>query len=75
MIQSPLKTISMQGTQLTAGQKRRMIEQRQVRSSFINPVLAEQVDSTLRAVEALKERWFDDYEEKGTLCIVDWVGF
>ena len=51
-----------------------MDKEREMRSSFINPILTEQVDSTFRAVEALKERWFDDYEEKGTLCVVDWVG-
>lgn len=70
-----MRTVSFQGTQLTKGQKRRMNEQRQARSSFINPVLARQVEQTFKAVEALKELWFFDYEEKGTLCIVDWVGF
>lgn len=52
-----------------------MNEQRQARGSFINPVLARQVEQTFKAAEALKELWFFDYEEKGTLCIVDWVGF
>lgn len=70
-----MRTVSLQGTQLTIGQRRRLAEQQQVRTSFINPILAQQVEQTFKAVEALKELWFFDYEEKGTLCIVDWVGF
>lgn len=64
-----MRTVSFQGTRLTDGQRRRMDKEREMRSAFINPFLTEQVDSTFRAVEALKERWFDDYEEKGTLCV------
>jgi hypothetical protein len=70
-----MRTVDFQGTRLTEGQKRRMIKERELSSTFINHHLAESVNSTLKAVEALKERWFDDYEEKGTLCIADWVGF
>ncbi|MCT8947073.1 hypothetical protein [Pseudomonas iridis] len=70
-----MRTVDFQGTQLSTGQRRRLAEQRQVRSGFINPVLAQQVEQTFKAVEALKEIWFFDYEEKGTICIVDWVGF
>lgn len=70
-----MRTVDFQGTQLSTGQRRRLAEQRKVRSGFINPVLAQQVEQTFKAVEALKEIWFFDYEEKGTICIVDWVGF
>lgn len=70
-----MRTVDFQGTRLTEGQKRRMIKERELRSSFINPLLTDQVNSALKAVEALKDLWFFDYEEKGTLCIVDWVGF
>lgn len=70
-----MRTVDFQGTRLTEGQKRRMIKERELRSSFINPHLTDQVNSALKAVEALKDLWFFDYEEKGTLCIVDWVGF
>ncbi|MFJ7284373.1 hypothetical protein [Pseudomonas sp. NPDC099000] len=70
-----MKTVKFDATVLTAGQRRRLAEQQQVRSSFINPILAQQVEEAIKAVEALKERWFFDYEEKGTLCIVDWVNF
>lgn len=70
-----MKTVSFQGSRLTDAQKRWVIKERKMRSSFINPVLAQQVEQTFKAVEALKEVWFFDYEEKGTLCIVDWMGF
>lgn len=77
-----MKTVSFQGLQLTPGQKRRMLEQQQVRSSFINPVLAQQVEQTIKAVEARKvqgvkpERiWFLERQETGTLCIAEWMGF
>lgn len=51
-----MRRVSFDGTQLSTGQKRRLAEQQQVRTSFINPVLAEQVDETLKAVEARKEQ-------------------
>ncbi|QHF44951.1 hypothetical protein PspS35_14745 [Pseudomonas sp. S35] len=70
-----MKTVKFDATVLTAGQRRRLAEQQHVRSSFINPILAQQVEEAIKAVEALKERWFFDYEEKGTLCIADWVNF
>lgn len=77
-----MRIVSFQGIQLTTGQKRRLAEQQQVRTSFMNPVLAEQVDSTLRAVETRKEQgvkperiWFLEYQETGTPCVAEWMGF
>lgn len=77
-----MRTVSFQGIQLTTGQKRRMLEQQQVRSSFINPVLAQQVEQALKVVEARKEQgvkperiWFVERQETGTLCIAEWMGF
>lgn len=77
-----MRTVSFQGTQLTAGQKRRMLEQQQARSAFINPVLAQQVEQALKVVEARKEQgvkperiWFVERQETGTLCIAEWMGF
>lgn len=77
-----MRTVSFQGTQLTAGQKRRMLEQQQARSAFINPVLAQQVEQALKVVEARKEQgvkperiWFVERQETGTLCIAEWMRF
>lgn len=77
-----MRTVSFQGTQLTTGQKRRIVEQQQVRSSFINPVLAQQVEQTLKAVVARKEQgvkperiWFVERQEIGTTCVAEWMGF
>ncbi|WP_073514910.1 hypothetical protein [Pseudomonas versuta] len=77
-----MRTVSFQGAQLTSGQKRRLAEQQRVQNSFINPVLAQQVEQTLRVVEARKEQgvkperiWFVDREETGTTCIAEWMGF
>lgn len=59
-----------------------MLEQQQVRSSFINPVLAQQVEQALKVVKARKEQgvkperiWFVERQETGTLCIAEWMGF
>lgn len=77
-----MRTVSFQGAQLTSGQKRRLAEQQRVQNSFINPVLAQQVEQTLRVVEARKEQdvkperiWFVERQETGTTCIAEWMGF
>lgn len=77
-----MRTVDFQGTQLSSGQRRRLAEQQQVRSSFINPVLAQQVEQALKVVEARKEQgvkperiWFVERQETGTLCIAEWMGF
>jgi len=77
-----VRTVSFQGAQLTSGQKRRLAEQQRVQNSSINPVLAQQVEQTLRVVEARKEQgvkperiWFVDRQEIGTTCIAEWMGF
>lgn len=77
-----MRTVSLQGIQLTSGQRRRLAEQQQVRTSFINPVLAQQVEQTLKAVEVRKEQgvkperiWFPERQEIGTTCIAEWMGF
>ncbi|MFL1553491.1 hypothetical protein ACI77I_31210 [Pseudomonas sp. D47] len=77
-----MRTVSFQGAQLTSGQRRRLAEQQQVRTSFINPVLAQQVEQTLKAVEARKEQgvkferiWFVERQEIGTISVAGWMGF
>lgn len=77
-----MRTVSFQGVHLTSGQRRRLSEQLQLRGSFINPVLAQQVDQTLKAVEARKEQgvkperiWVVERQETGTTCVAEWMGF
>lgn len=77
-----MRTVSFQGVQLTSGQQRRLAEQTQVRCSFINPILAQQVHQALIAIEARKEQgikperlWFLERQETGTTCVAEWMGF
>ena len=77
-----MKTVSFQGVQLTPGQRRNLAFQQQARAAFVNSVLAEQVEQTLKAVEVRKEQgikpervWFVERQESGTSCIAEWMGF
>ncbi|WP_191942284.1 hypothetical protein [Pseudomonas syringae] len=77
-----MRTVSFQGAQLTSGQQRRLAEQQRVRASFINPVLAQQVEQTLKAIEARKEQgvkperiWTLERQETGTTSVAEWMGF
>lgn len=77
-----MKTVSFQGTQLSAGQRRQLAFQQQTRTAFLNPILAETVDQALAAVELRKEQgvkperiWSVDRQEKGTACIAEWMGY
>lgn len=76
-----MRTVSFQGTQLTAGQRRTMQMQQQVRA-FMNPILQQQVNETLAAVEARQSQgikperqWFLERQERGTPCVADLFGF
>ncbi|EBV3304086.1 hypothetical protein DOH45_23985 [Salmonella enterica subsp. enterica serovar Enteritidis] len=75
------KTVCFQGTQLTTGQRLRMQQQKQVRASM-SPMLLEQVAETIKVLEARKEQgakpeviWTLDWQETGTICIADWMGY
>lgn len=77
-----MRTVSFQGVQLSAGQRRNLAFQQQTRTAFLNPVLAESVDQALAAVELRKEQgvkpekfWFLERQEKGTCCIAEWMGY
>lgn len=77
-----MKTVSFQGVQLTAGQRRNLQFQNQVRKAFMSPVLAEQVEQTLKAVEARKEQgikpervWVVERQELGTPSFAEWMGY
>ncbi|QQQ52895.1 hypothetical protein JJQ97_12180 [Pseudomonas syringae] len=76
-----MKTVSLQGIQLSPGQRRMLEQQRHVRE-FMNPVLTQQVAETLAVIEVRKEQgtkperiWFLDRQEKGTPSMAEWMGF
>lgn len=76
-----MKTVSFQGTQLTAGQRRTMQMQQQARA-FVNPILQQQVTETLAAVDARQPQgikperhWFLERQERGTPCVAELFGF
>ncbi|MCQ2990925.1 hypothetical protein NLO72_17045 [Pseudomonas tremae] len=76
-----MRTVSMQGLQLSPGQRRMLEQQRQVKQ-FMNPVLTQQVAETLAVIEVRKEQgtkperiWFVDRQEKGTPSMAEWMGY
>tara|TARA_R100000750_G_C2309355_1_gene81883 strand:+ start:562 stop:795 length:234 start_codon:yes stop_codon:yes gene_type:complete len=77
-----MKTVSFQGSQMSANQRRTLAFQQQVKSSFLNPHLAASIDSTLKQLDERKEQgakpdrvWFVDRQESGTPCIAEWMGY
>ena len=77
-----MRTVSFQGAQLTASQRRNLEFQNQARQAFMSPVLVELVAETLKAVEARKEAgikpervWFPESEETGTPSFAEWMGY
>lgn len=77
-----MKTVSFQGVQLSAGQRRNLAFQQQTRTAFLNPILAETVEKSLAETDRRKEQgvkperiWFVDRQEKGTACIAEWMGY
>jgi hypothetical protein len=46
-----MRTVSFQGTQLTSGQRRQLAFQQQARAAFLNPVLEQQVEQGMAALE------------------------
>lgn len=74
--------VSLQGSQLSPGQRRNLALQQQVKGAFLNPVLAESVEATLKAMEVRKEQgvkperiWFKDSEVFGTVSVAEWMGY
>jgi len=75
-------TVSFQGLQLSASERRNLAFRQQAKQSFMNSVLTEQVAETLKAVEVRKEQgikpervWFEERKERGTICIAEWMGY
>ncbi|PPS27045.1 hypothetical protein BVY11_20990 [Pseudomonas amygdali pv. morsprunorum] len=79
-----MKTVSFQGTQLSASQQRQLAFQRHVKT-LIHPVLQQQVADTLAALDEFKKstaapfkpekQWFLESKSHGTLSIADFMGF
>lgn len=76
-----MKTVSMQGIQLTTAERRRLQQQQQIRSLMV-PLLAQQVSEALLVMEIRKEQgvkpdkqWFKETEQHGTISIAEWMGF
>lgn len=76
-----MKTFSFDHSQLSVNQ-RRILDQQNLVRSMIKPVLAEQIAQTMALLDARKEQgakpesiWTLDWQESGTLCIAEWMGF
>ena len=78
-----MKTVSFQGTQLSASERRRLAMQQQAKP-FLNTHLAQQVEQTLEAVEKLREegtqgenpnRFRHDTTSRGTPFLGDVFGY
>jgi hypothetical protein len=74
--------VSLQGTSLTRSQRERLQQQQALKSSFLNPVLAQSVADTIKELEVRKQQgfkpekiWFPDRQETGTISIAEWMGF
>lgn len=75
--------VSFQGSKISVGQRRQLAFQNQCKAAFLNPVLAQTVEATIKVIEARKEQgvkpdqiWFFDYEEKsGAVSVAEWMGY
>ncbi|MGX5219387.1 hypothetical protein ACVTMO_12205 [Pseudomonas segetis] len=77
-----MRTVSFQGTQLSASERRSLELRRQVQASFLNPALQVQVDQTFEYLDKRKEQgakpekiWVLDYSTKGTPFLGDVFGY
>lgn len=77
-----MRTVSFQGTQISASQRRTLAMQQQVRAAFLNVHLQASVDQTIAVLDQRKEQgikpervWSVDRQESGTLCIAEWMGY
>ena len=77
-----VRTVSFQGAQLSAGQRRQLAFQQQTRAAFLNPILTESVEQAIATLDDRKAQgakpervWFLDRQETGTPCIAEWMGY
>lgn len=73
---------SRQGTAVTAGQRRSLEFQNRCKAAFLNPVLIETVEQTIKVLDERKEQgvkperqWFLDRQEQGTCSVAEWMGY
>lgn len=76
-----MRTVSFQGAQLSANERRRLHQQQQVKA-FINPVIQQHVSIALERLDTLRldpqddpYRYRLDYQAKGTPFLGDAFGF
>ena len=76
-----MRTVSLQGVQLSKGQQQRLAFERHVRQ-FMHPVLEQQVTETIKQLDVRKEQgakpervWFPDYQSYGTPSVAEWMGY
>lgn len=76
-----MKTVSLQGLQLSSSQRRAMDQQNHVRS-LMTSVLADQVAQTIAVLEVRKEQgiqpekqWVTVSDTRGTVSIAEWMGY
>lgn len=77
-----MRTVSFQGTQISASQRSTMAMQQQVRQAFLSVQLQATVDQTIAVLDQRKEQgaiperqWFVERQEQGTSCIAEWMGY
>ncbi|OLU30706.1 hypothetical protein BVH03_09455 [Pseudomonas sp. PA15(2017)] len=79
-----MRTVSFQGTQLTAGQRRQMEQRQQAKPAFLAPHLQQMLDDSAREIARMKEQGTQgenpnkfklDYQVKGTPWLGDVFGF
>jgi hypothetical protein len=78
-----MRTISLQGTSLSRSQRERLQQQQGIKSSFLNPVLAQSVQATLDTLERTRDQPFVDiykfniveHKSVGTVSIAEWMGY
>lgn len=78
-----MRTVSFQGIQLSAAQRRQLAFQQQARASILNPVLEHQLIEALAAADRVREqggkyenpnKFSLDYATKGTPWLGDVFG-
>lgn len=76
-----MKTVSLQGLQISSGQRKSMEQQSHVRS-LMNSVLSDQVAQTIAVLEVRKEQgiqpekqWVTVSDTRGTVSIAEWMGY
>jgi hypothetical protein len=79
-----MRTVSQQGLQLSAAQRRQLAFQQQTRAAFLNPVLEQQLADALAAADRFKEqggkyenpnKYHVESTAKGTPWVGDCFGF